>query len=69
MTEQDRRRQHVSLDLLYVALENLLLGLDEADRERPTLASLVTLARDLEASIIEYWQSVDAVTVGDDLGV
>jgi hypothetical protein len=59
-------RLRLSLDLLFVAIENLLLNLDREDSHELELAGLLTLAADMKESIAEYWQALD-VDVVDEL--
>lgn len=48
-------RVRLSLDLLYVAIENLILNVDNGDE----LAGLLALADDMKHAIMECWQGLD----------
>ena len=52
-------RTRASLELVYIALENLLLGVDERGALNPSYDLLLALAADMKGSITEYWQSLD----------
>ena len=52
-------RLRLSLDLLYVALENLLLNVDDGRDGAAALDGLLALAGDMKGSITECWQVLD----------
>jgi hypothetical protein len=55
----DRPKLAVSLDLLYVALENLVVTLAGADELDSTLEEIVVTVEDLKESIVDYWRACD----------
>jgi len=59
MSSPSRERQVVSLDLLYVALENLVVTLAGADELDSTLAEIVMMVEDLKDSIVNHWRACD----------
>jgi hypothetical protein len=52
-------RVRLSLDLLYVAIENLLINVDNGDGRGTEIDALLTLAADMKGAITECWQSLD----------
>jgi hypothetical protein len=53
-------RVRLSLDLLYVALENLVLNVDDGDGHGAVaLDGLLALVDDMKGSITQYWQALD----------
>lgn len=59
-------RVRLSLDLLYVALENLLINVDDGDVRGTELDGLLALADDMKESITGVWQALD-IDVVDEL--
>lgn len=59
-------RVRLSLDLLYVAIENLLINVDDGDLRGTELDGLLTLADDMKESITGVWRVVD-VGIGDEI--
>ena len=52
-------RVRLSLDLLYVAIENLILNVDDGDGHDIEIDGLLALADDMKAAITECWQELD----------
>jgi hypothetical protein len=52
-------RVRLSLDLLYVAIENLILNVDDGDGHGTELDGLLALAADMKGAITECWQALD----------
>lgn len=52
-------RVRLSLDLLYVAIENLIISVDDGDGHRTEVDGLLALAGDMKAAITECWQALD----------
>lgn len=52
-------RMRLSLDLLYVAIENLLITVDDGNGRGHELDGLLTLAGDMKHAIIGCWQALD----------
>lgn len=48
-------RVRLSLDLLYVAIENLILNVDDGDGHGTELDGLLALAADMKGAITECW--------------
>lgn len=62
-------RTRLSLDLVYVALENLILNVDDGDGHEAALDGLLALAADMKGSITECWQALDIDVIDEiDLG-
>jgi hypothetical protein len=59
MSSPSRERLVVSLDLLYVALENLVVTLAGADELDSTLEEIVVTVEDLKESIVDYWRACE----------
>lgn len=51
-------RMRLGLELIYVALENLIIVADDRDGGA-SLAWLLALAADMQGAITEYWQGLD----------
>ena len=52
-------RVRLSLDLLYVAIENLLISVEDGDGRGHELDGLLTLAADMKESITGVCQTLD----------
>lgn len=52
-------RMRLSLDLLYVAIESLILNVDDGDGHDAELDGLLALAADMKGVITECWQALD----------
>lgn len=52
-------RVRLSLDLLYVAIESLILNVDDGDGHDAELDGLLALAADMKGVITECWQALD----------
>jgi hypothetical protein len=63
-------RMRLSLDLLYVAIENLLLNVDDGDGLEIELDDLLATAADMKESITGVWQKLDIDIVDEiELGI
>ena len=63
-------RMRLSLDLLYVAIENLLINVDDGDELEIELDGLLALADDMKESITGVWQKLDIGIVDEiELGI
>jgi hypothetical protein len=54
----------VGLELVYVALENLII-LADGQNGGASLAWLLALAADMQGAITEHWQALDVDIVGE----
>ena len=52
-------RMRLSLDLLYVVIENLLINVDDGDELEIELDGLLALADDMKEAITGVWQALD----------
>ena len=52
-------RVRLSLDLLYVAIENLLISVEDGDGRGHELDGLLTLAADMKHAIMGCWKALD----------
>jgi hypothetical protein len=68
VSDHERRTLTVSLDLAYVALENLLIALENGGAGESMLEAVTATAGDLKESIAEYWQTVDPFVPDEPLG-
>lgn len=50
-------RVRLSLDLLYVAIENLIINVGDGDGH--DIEIVLTLAEDMKGAITDYWQGAD----------
>jgi hypothetical protein len=63
-------RVRLSLDLLYVAIENLLINVDDGDLRGTELDGLLALADDMKESITGVWRVLDVDIVDEiELGI
>lgn len=59
-------RTRLSLDLLYVAIENLLINVDDGDGLDVEIDGLLAVAADMKESIAGVWQTLD-IDIVDEL--
>jgi hypothetical protein len=63
-------RVRLSLDLLYVAVENLLINVDDGDVRGTELDGLLALADDMKESITGVWRVLDVGIIDEiELGI
>jgi len=58
-------RVRLSLDLLYVAIENLIINVDDGDGRGTEIDRLLALADDMKESITGVWQALDIDDIDD----